>query len=80
MPEIISKLLHRHLKWLSCSNGIYPFLVDVDLVLCTGCDSQHADLFPCHMFTQSPINDCKIELSFENGFDLQRVLAQPIEI
>ena len=32
------------------------------------------------MFTQSPINDCKIELSFENGFDLQRVLAQPIEI
>ena len=44
-----------------------PFLrqvVDSDLLLCTGFDSEHAVLFLCHIFTQRPINDRKIERSW----------------
>ena len=41
-----------------------PFLgqvVDLDLLLCTGFDLEHAVLFPCHIFTQRPMTDRKIE-------------------
>ena len=43
-----------------------PFLgqvVDLDLLLCTGFDSEHAALFLCHIFTQRPVTDKKIERS-----------------
>ena len=40
-----------------------PFLgqvVDTDLLLCTGFDSEHAVLFLCHIFAQRRMNDRKI--------------------
>ena len=43
-----------------------PFLgqvVDLDLLLCTGFNLEHAVLFLCHLFTQRPINNQKIEQS-----------------
>ena len=52
----------RHLKSLRCSIQ-RPFLrqvVDSDLLLCTGFDSEHAVLFLCHILTQRPMNDGKV--------------------
>ena len=60
-----------------------PFLgqvVDSDLLLCTGFDSEHAVLFLCHIFTQRPMNDRKIERSDGRGFGRQQLLANSIEI
>ena len=60
-----------------------PFLgqvVDLDLLLCTGFDSEHAVLFLCHIFTQRPMNDRKIERSDGRGFGRQQLLANSIEI
>ena len=36
-------------------------VVDFDLLLCTGFDSEDADLFLCHSFTQRPMNERKFE-------------------
>ena len=55
-----------------------PFLgqvVDLDLLLCTGFDSEHAVLFLCHFFTQKPITDGKIERSDGRGFGRQQLPA-----
>ena len=67
MPDIFSQLfLHYHLKWLFSSIGINLFWADaqfldiLDLLLCTGFDSEHTDLFWCLMFTQRPMNDWTI--------------------
>ena len=60
-----------------------PFLgqvVDLDLLLCTGFDLEHAVLFLCHIFTQRPMNDRKIERSDGRGFGRQQLLANSIEI
>ena len=60
-----------------------PFLgqvVDTDLLLCTGFDSEHAVLFLCHIFTQRPMNDRKIERSDGRCFGRQQLLADSIEI
>ena len=60
-----------------------PFLgqvVDLDLLLCTGLNLESAVLFLCHIFTQRPINDCKIELSDGCCFGLQQLLADLMEI
>ena len=60
-----------------------PFLgqvVDTDLLLCTGFDSEHAVLFLCHIFTQRPINDRKIERSDGRGLGRQQLLADSMEI
>ena len=41
-----------------------PFLgqvVDLDLLLCTGFDSEHVVLFLYHIFAQRPMNDSKID-------------------
>ena len=40
-------------------------VVDLDLLLCTGFDSEHADLFLCLIFTQRPMIDRKIMRSNE---------------
>ena len=55
-----------------------PFLgqvVDLDLLLCTGFDSEHVVLFLCHIFTQRPMNDRKIERSDGRGFGRQQLPA-----
>ena len=55
-----------------------PFLgqvVDLDLLLCTGFDSEHSVLFLCHIFTQRPMTDRKIERSDGRSFGLQQLLA-----
>ena len=60
-----------------------PFLgqvVDLDLLLCTGLDSEHAGLFLCHIFTQRPMTDRKIERSGGCCFVRQQRLANSIEI
>ena len=60
-----------------------PFLgqvVNLDLMLCTGFDSEHAVLFLCHIFTQRPMNDRKIERSEGRGFGRQQLLADSIGI
>ena len=60
-----------------------PFLgqvVDLDLLLCTGFDSGHAVLFPCHSFAQRPITDRKIEQNDGRSFGRQQLLANSIEI
>ena len=40
----------------------------LDLQLCTGFDSRHADLYPCLNITLRPMNDRKIERSDERCF------------
>ena len=60
-----------------------PFLrqvVDLDLLLCTGFDSEHAVLFLCHIFTQRPMTDRKIERSNGRCFGRQQLLADSMEI
>ena len=60
-----------------------PFLgqvVDLDLLLCTGFDSEHVVLFLCHIFTQRPMNDSKIERSDGRCFDRQQRPADTTEI
>ena len=59
-----------------------PFLqqvVDLHLLLCTGFNSEHVFLFPCHIFTQRPMTDRKIEWSNGRCFGWQ-CLANSIEI
>ena len=51
-----------------------PFLrqvVDTALLLCTGFYSEQTALFLCHIFTQRPMNDRKIERSDGRGFGRQ---------
>ena len=55
-------------------------VVDSDLQRCTGFDSEHADLFLCHIFTQRPTTYRKIERSDGRGFGRQQLLADSIEI
>ena len=60
-----------------------PFLrqvVDLDLLLCTGFDSEHSVLFLCHIFTQRPMNDRKIERRDGRCCGQQQLLAHSMEI
>ena len=80
MPEIVSKLLRAasEVALLFDSNLSIPFLgqvVDLDLLLCTGFDLEHAVLFLCHIFTQRPMNDRKIERNDGRGFGRQQLPA-----
>ena len=81
MPDIISSFCvpTSEVTVLFDSNlSRRPFLghvVDLDLLLCT-------DLFLCHISTQRPMTDRKIERSDERGFGRQQllgVLANSIE-
>ena len=81
MPDIVSKLLSATI-WSCCAvwfkSEQMPFpgqVVDLDLLLCTGFDSEHAVLFLCHIFTQRPMNDRKIERSDGRGFGRQQLPA-----
>ena len=76
LPSEVAVLLYLNLS--RC-----PFLrqvVDLDLLLCTCLDSEHEVLFLCHIFTQRPMTDKKIELRDEHCFGLQQLLADSIEI
>ena len=55
-------------------------VVNLDLLFCTGFDSEQAVLFLCHIFTQRPMTDRKIERSDGRGFGRQQLLANSIEI
>ena len=60
-----------------------PFLeqvVDLDLLLCTGFNLEDAVLFQCHILTQRPKADRKIERSDGCCFGWQQLLANSIEI
>ena len=55
---------------------------DLDLLLCTGFNSEHAVLFLCHGFTQRPMPGRKIERSYGRCFGLHQlqVLADSMEV
>ena len=75
-PSEVAVLFHLNLSRL-------PFLrqvVDLDLLLCTGFDLEHAVLFLCHIFTQRPTNDCKIERSDGRGFGGNNFQPIPMDI
>ena len=58
-----------------------PFLGqvdDLDLLLCTGFNSEYVALFLCHIFTQRPITDRKIKRSDGRGFGRQQLLDNSI--
>ena len=64
-PSEVAVLFDRNL-------GIRPIpgqVVNLDLLLCTGFDSQRVDLFPCLILTQRPMSDRKIERRNERCFD-----------
>ena len=60
----------------------HPFLwqvVDLDLLLCTGFYLEHAVLFVCHISTQRPMTNRKIERSYGRCFGWQQLLTNSIE-
>ena len=60
-----------------------PFLrklVDLDLLICTGFNLEHAVLLLCHIFTQGPRTIRKFKLGNWSFFGLQQLLAYSIEI
>ena len=59
-----------------------PFLgqvIDLDLQLCTGFDSEHAVLFLCHIFTQRPMTNRKIKRSDGRCFGWQQLLDNSVK-
>ena len=52
----------------------------LDLLLCTGFDLVHTDLYLCLIFTQRSMNDQKIERSHYYYCGLQHSFAKSIEI
>ena len=51
----------------------------LDLLLCTGFDSECVALFLCHIFTPRPMSDRKNECSDGRCFGRQQLLANSIE-
>ena len=86
--DIVSKLMHAAIwsLWLFYLNlSRRPFLrqviaSDLDLLLCTGFNSEHVVLFLFHILTQKPITVRKIEQNNGRCFGLQQVLANSIEV
>ena len=50
-------------------------VIDLDLLICTGLNPEHVFLFLCHIFTQRPMNNRKIERSSGVCFGWQKLLA-----
>ena len=73
-------LEHSSLKWQCCSTGIWaPVLgqmFNLNLLLCTGFSLEHADLFICLVFTERPMNNCKIQRSYERCFGMHITFLQ----
>ena len=85
MPDIVSKSFSTQPTALNVLFNLNlsrrPFLsqvIDFDLLRCTGFDSEHTSLFLCHIFTQRPMNDWKIEQSDGRCFVPQQLLAKCI--
>ena len=86
IPDIVSKLLRASI-WSRCAvwflnlsrRPVLGQIVDLDLLLYTGFHLEHAVLFLCHIFTQWPMNDRKIERSNERGFSRKQLLANSIQ-
>ena len=53
--------------WNLSRSPIIGQVLNLDL-LCTGFNLEHADIFGCLIFTQSPMNYRKIEPRIECGF------------
>ena len=70
-PSEVAALFNSNLSRLPFPRQV----VDSDLLLCTGFDSEHAVLILCHILTQRPMNDRKIERSYECGLGWQQLLA-----
>ena len=74
-----------HLKLLCCSIQIWADalssgqVVDLDLLLCTGFDSEHAALFLCPILSQRLMNDQKVARSDERCFYRQQLLTVSID-
>ena len=85
MPDIVSKLCAPPSEVAALFNSNLsrrPFLGQViylDLLLCTGFETEHAVLFLCHIFTKRPMTDCNIERSYGRCFGRQQLLANSIE-
>ena len=69
-PYLVSKLLHATI-WSHCAVLLNlsrrPFhrqVVNLDLLLCKGFNSEHIVFFLCHIFTWRPMTDRKIEQSY----------------
>ena len=74
-PSEVAGLFYLNLSRL-------PFIgqvIDSDLQLCTGFNSEHVVLFPYHILTQRPMNEKKIEPSDGRCFGRQKLLADSIE-
>ena len=63
-PSEVAGLFYSNLS----RRPFFGQVVDLDLLLCTGFDSEHAVFILCHIFTQRPMNYRKIERSDERGF------------
>ena len=88
-PDIVSKLLLPPSEVAVLSvlfnlklsrRSFLRQVVNLFLLLCTGLDSEHAVLFQCHIFTQRPMNDRKIERRDGRCFGQQQLLTNSIEI
>ena len=61
----------HHVEWMCSLIGIWADYLfsdrsfDLNLLLCTGFDLELVDLLLCHIFTERPMNDHKIELGNE---------------
>ena len=55
-------------NWNLCRHLFLSQVLKLDLLLCTGFNLEHADLFLCPIFTLRPMNDWKIEQSNELCF------------
>ena len=85
-PDIVSKLCAQPSEVTALFNSNlsrHPFLgqvVDTDMLLCTGFDSEHAVLMICHIFAQRRMNDRKIQRSDGRCLGRQQLLADSKEI
>ena len=70
----------HYIAFKHCISFATGQVVDADLLLCTGFDSENAVLFLCHIFTQRPMTDRNIERSYGRSFGRQQLLANSIEI
>ena len=78
-PSEVAVLFDRNLSRRPFFSQVDDWVVDWNLLLCKGFDTVLVDFYWCLVFTERPINDCKIEISNERGSDPLKVLAKSIE-
>ena len=75
-PSEVAALIDSNLNRCSFLGQV----VDSDLLLCIGFNLEHLISFLCHIFTQRPMNDRKIERSYGRCLGQQQLLANSMEI